>query len=177
MKKLLGVLLVAVATSATLPGVERAVVAGGKAVGLVGENGAKVESGDGCVMLSDHKALYYASGIPEGPDVEVRVKMAIDGLAKSAAILKFGDQFYGFEGADGKVFTGGGVLAKAKLRGQPPAVLDGRIFELVVTRAGGRMRLAIDGKELFNVSDRRSTFGPVALRPWRSTMRVYDFSL
>ena len=177
MKKQLCVVLMAVATGATLSGAERAVVSGGKAVGLVGENGAMVEAGDGCVVLADHKALYYASGIPEGPDVEVRVKMAIDGLAKSAAILKFGDQFYGFEGADGKVFTGGGVLAKAKLRGQPPAVSDGRVFELVVTRAGGRMRLAIDGKELFNVSDRRSTFGPVALRPWRSTMRVYDFSM
>ena len=76
----------------TAVGAERAVVSGGKAVGLVGENGAKVEAGDGCVVLADHKALYYASGIPEGPDVEVRVKMAIDGLAKSAAILKLGDR-------------------------------------------------------------------------------------
>ena len=149
-------LVVAAALAAV--GAERAVVTAGKAVGLVGENGAKVEAGDGCVVLSDHKALYYASGVPEGPDVEVRVKMAIDGLAKSAAILKLGDQFYGFEGADGKVFSGGGVLAKAKLRGQPPAVRDGRVFELVVTRAGGRMRLAIDGKELSSVPDRRSTF-------------------
>ena len=120
MKRLFWI-VVAVAASATLLGAERAVVTGGKAVGLVGENGAKVEAGDGCVVLSDHKALYYASGVPEGPDVEVRVKMAIDGLAKSAAILKLGDQFYGFEGADGSVFSGGGVLAKAKLRGQPPS--------------------------------------------------------
>ena len=100
------------AVAGALMGAERAVMSGGKAVGLVGENGAKVETGDGCVVLSDHKALYYASGIPEGPDVEVRIKMAIDGLAKSAAILKLGDQFYGFEGADGKVFSGGGVLAR-----------------------------------------------------------------
>ena len=167
----------AVAASATLLGAERAVVTGGRAVELVGANGAKAEAGDGCVVLADHKAMYYASGVPEGPDVEVRVKMAIDGLAKSAAIVKLGDQFYGFEGADGKVFSGGGVLAKANLRGQSPAVQEGRIFELVVTRAGGRMRLAIDGKELFNVPDRRSTFGPVALRPWRATMRVYDFTV
>ena len=177
MMKRLFWIVVAVAASATLLGAERAVVTGGRAVGLVGANGAKVESGDGCVVLADHKALYYASGVPEGPDVEVRVKMAIDGLANSAAILKLGDQFYGFEGADGKVFSGGGVLAKANLRGQSPAVQEGRIFELVVTRAGGRMRLAIDGKELFNVPDRRSTFGPVALRPWRATMRVYDFTV
>ena len=177
MMKRLFWIVVAVAASATLLGAERAVVTGGKAVGLMGANGAKVEAGDGCVVLADHKALYYASGVPEGPDVEVRVKMAIDGLAKSAAILKLGDQFYGFEGADGTVFSGGGVLAKANLRGQSPAVQEGRIFELVVTRAGGRMRLAIDGKELFNVPDRRSTFGPVALRPWRATMRVYDFTV
>ena len=124
MKRLFWI-VVAVAASATLLGAERAVVTGGKAVGLVG---AKVEAGDGCVVLADHKALYYASGVPEGPDVEVRVKMAIDGLAKSAAILKLGDQFYGFEGADGKVFSGGGVLAKANLRGQPPVVSDGRVF-------------------------------------------------
>ena len=176
MKRLFWIVM-AVAASATLPGAERAVVTGGRAVGLVGANGAQVEPGDGCVVLADHKALYYASGVPEGPDVEVRVKMAIDGLAKSAAIVKLGDQFYGFEGADGKVFSGGGVLAKANLRGQPPVVSDGRVFELVVTRAGGRMRLAIDGKELFNVPDRRSTFGPVALRPWRATMRVYDFTV
>ena len=37
-------LVVAVALSAV--GAERAVVTGGKAVGLVGENGAKVEAGD-----------------------------------------------------------------------------------------------------------------------------------
>ena len=164
MKRLFWI-VVAVAASATLLGAERAVVTGGKAVGLMGANGAKVEAGDGCVVLADHKALYFASGVPEGPDVEVRVKMAIDGLAKSAAILKLGDQFYGFEGADGKVFSGGGVLAKANLRGQSPAVQEGRIFELVVTRAGGRMRLAVDGKELFNVPDRRSTFDCVRGAP------------
>ena len=169
----------AVAASAALIGAERAVVTGGKAVGLVGENDAKAEIGDGCVVLADHKALYYASGIPEGPDVDVRVKMAIDGLAKSAATLKLGDQTFGFEGADGTMFSSGGILAKAKLRGKAPptAIRDGRIFELRVTRAGGHLRLAIDGKELFDVPDRRGTFGPIAFRPWRSTMRVYDFTI
>ena len=41
-----------VAAALAAAGAERAVVTGGKAVGLVGENGAKVEVGDGCVVLS-----------------------------------------------------------------------------------------------------------------------------
>ena len=64
MMKRLFWIVVAVAASATLLGAERAVVTGGKAVGLMGANGAKVEAGDGCVVLADHKALYYASGVP-----------------------------------------------------------------------------------------------------------------
>ena len=149
-------------------GAECAAVVEGRAVGLVGENGAKVASGAGYVTLVDHKALYYASGVPEGPDVDIRIRMAIDGLAKSAASLKLGDQMFGFEGADGTMFSSGGILAKAKLRGKAPpaAIRDGRIFERRVTRAGGRLRLAFDGTELLNVPDRRGAFGPVALAPF-----------
>ena len=160
-------------------GAECAAVVEGRAVGVVGENGAKVESGAGYVTLVDHKALYYASGVPEGRDVEVRVRMAVDGLAKSAASLKLGDQMLGFEGAGGTMFSNGGVLARAKLGGrEPPAALrDGRIFELRVARTGGRLRVSIDGTELFDVPDGRRKFGAVALRPWRGTMRVYEFSL
>ena len=43
MMKRLFWIVVAVAASATLLGAERAVVTGGKAVGLVGANGAQVE--------------------------------------------------------------------------------------------------------------------------------------
>ena len=82
---------VAVMFAGVMLGAERAVVTGGKAVGLVGANGASIAEGDGYVTLADHKALYYASGVPEGPNVDIRIRMAIDGLAKSAATLKLGD--------------------------------------------------------------------------------------
>ena len=116
MKRIICVSVLALALASA--GAECAAVVEGRAVGLVGENGAKVERGAGYVTLVDHKALYYASGVPEGRDVEVRVRMAVDGLAKSAASLKLGDQMLGFEGAGGTMFSNGGVLARAKLGGR-----------------------------------------------------------
>lgn len=162
-----------------LCGADYAVVSAGKPVGLVAEEGAKLTQNDGYVTLSDHRLLYYAAGVPGGADIEVRIRMAIDGLSNSAASLKFGDQMFGFEGGDGKMFSAGYVVAPAKLsaRNPPASILNGRIFELCLTRTNGRLRLTIDGEEMLNLTDTRAMFGPVALRPWRGTMRVYEFTM
>lgn len=180
MKRLLRCVLVfGLAVSATAIAEEAVFVRDGKAVGLcVADENVTWQEKGGAVVLSHPHALFYGNKTPAGVEVTVRLRLAVDQLAKSAATVVIDEQsHFGLEGAAGRMFTSGPVFKSAKLNRPPPAsIRDGQPFDLVITRARGELTVTIAGEEILRVADPRNAFGPVALRPWRSTMRVYDFS-
>ena len=151
----------------------------GKVVGLVSDPECPVSVENGAVVLKHPKALFYGDRIPGAGDVEIRVKMAIDNLSGSASSFCIdGRSHFGFEGGKKKMFLGGSLFRDAKLDRDPPeCIKDGKIFDFAAIRKGTKITFKINDEIILEVTDKRKSFGTVSLRPWRSTMRVYDFAM
>ena len=125
-----------------------------------------------------HNLLYAGNALGDG-DFRITVRLAILDLARSAASFVIDDHsHFGFEGAAGEIFTSGRLFgSKTSVVGRPADFITaGRPFEFQVIREGNSLRLCIDGKTVHEVKTSTGRFGTIALRPWRSRMRVYDFS-
>ena len=150
----------------------------GKALGLrVFQEDAAWEEAGGAVVLRHPQALFYGNKMPVGADVTIRVRMAADGVEKSAlSIVIDENNHFGIEGADGKTFQSGNLFPNSVKRDPPAAIRNGQAFDVVLTRANGTLTGTIAGEEILRVPDTRAAFGSVAIRPWRSTVRLYDFT-
>ncbi len=110
-----------------------------------------------------------------GPgNFRVSVDLTILDLAKSAATIAIGGSHFGFEGGEGEMFTEGSLLGRKSLG--PPAVHEGKPFRLEVVREDDTLRFLIDGNEIYQTKVDPNRTLNVGLRPWRSTMRVTNFS-
>jgi len=157
---------------------EAVFVKGGNAVGLrVSDQSAAWTQKDGAVVLHHPTALFYGDKVPVGDEVTVRLRLAVDGLAKSATSIVIDEHNqFGIEGANGEMFQSGPLFAPVKISRKPPeAVQGGKTFETVIRRANDELSVTVAGEEIVRVSDTRKTFGSVAVRPWRGTVRLYEF--
>lgn len=154
-------------------------VKGGKITGLVAEPECQMTATADAVVLKDPLALFYGNRIPDAGDVEVKIKMAIDKLNGSAASFVIDERNrFGFEGSAKKMFLSGSLFSGIKIdRDAPDSIREGKTFNFTVTRKGTQLSFKINEEVVLEVVDKRREFGSVALRPWRSTMRVYDFSM
>jgi len=159
---------------------EAVFVKDGKAVGLCAsaEGVAWKEEGD-AVVLRHPSALFYGDKTPVGDEVTVRLRLAVDNLERSAmSIVIGGNNHFGIEGGKGEMFQSGPLFAGKKNERKPPeAVRDGKTFDVVIRRANGEIAFTVAGEEILRVPDTRKAFGNVAVRPWRSTVRLYDFAV
>jgi len=108
-------------------------------------------------------------------DFAVTVRLQIHQLDKSDASLVLNDSHFGFEGSQGEMFTHGDVFGRHELG--PAIVNNGRTFEVAVRRAGNRLLVAIDDQTIRAFDIDPATPVTVGLRPHRSIMRVFDFTL
>ncbi|MDD2600079.1 MAG: sialidase family protein [Kiritimatiellae bacterium] len=154
-------------------------VASGKVVGLLADPDCPILVEDGAAVLKHPSALFYGNRIPGAGDVEITIKMAIDELAGSAASFVIDDtNHFGFEGGSEKMFFNGGLFRDVKVdRTAPQAIKDGKVFLFTVTRKSENLSFKINDEVILEIRDQRKQFGTFALRPWRSAMRVYDFSM
>ncbi len=151
----------------------------GKVAGLLADPECPVTVDNGAVVLKHPKALFYGNRVPGVGDVEIRIKMAIDGLKGSAASFVIDERnHFGFEGGLKKMFLEGSLFRGMKIdRDAPDSIRDGKTFVFTVTRKGTQLSFKINDEVILEVADKRKKFGTIALRPWRSSMRVYDFSM
>lgn len=173
--------LVAVALSAWCgTAAETVFVKDGKAVGLRVAAGSQAvwRESDGAVVLKDPAALFFADKTPVGDDITVRLRLAVDNLARSAlSIVIDENNHFGIEGGKGEMFQSGPLFAGKKNERKPPeAVRGGKPFDVVIRRANGEIAFTVAGEEIIRVPDGRKAFGNIAIRPWRSTVRLYDFT-
>jgi hypothetical protein len=158
---------------------EAVFAAGGRALGLrVVEEGAAWKEEGGAVVLRHPGALFYADKLPVGDDVTVRLRLAADGVEKSALSIVIDERnHFGIEGGHGKMFQSGPLFEAHKAERKPPAAIHGgQPFDVVFCRAKGELTATVAGEEIVRVPDTRKAFGTVAIRPWRSTVRLYEFS-
>ncbi len=116
-----------------------------------------------------------------GPgDFAVTARLALFKSARSAAAFTLGDgNAFGFAGAHGKIFVTGPWFdnARGKPIGEPADFFtDGVPFDFDFRREGDQLRVAIDGKKVYEQKVSTGSLGAVGFSPVRSTMRILRFS-
>lgn len=120
--------------------------------------------------------LFGGKTLDEG-DFRVTARLALRALARSAATFMLGDSHFGFEGGHGRSFVEGPLFQKAKLPTEAKGLIEeGKPFVLEAVCRGGRLTISIDGKPVVETQIGRRSVGRVGFRPWRSTMRLYEFA-
>ena len=166
-------ILLAISTGVAV-GREAVVVQQGRALLATGQE-TGWETRDGSLEASGKEArLVAGTGIGPG-DFEIRSRLEIRKLARSAAAFLVGGSYFGFEGGHGKVFLTGSLFGDAHGTpiGDPADFLrDGVPFELLVARRGDTLRIVIDGKQVWEQKVGTDPLGPFGFLPWRATMRI-----
>lgn len=133
---------------------------------------------------SGKSADRLVSAVSIGPgDFSIKTRLAIVGLARSAASFRLGGgnrAIFGFEGGHGAMYVAGPFFGTDPMAGKigDPAefIEDGKPFDLEVTREGDQLRILIDGRLVRQQTVSVGEMGPAGLVPIRATLRVEHFS-
>jgi len=155
------------------------VVAQGEPTELARFQGSAWTKGDGCLECGGMDNFLFADELTFLGDFKVKVRMSLTGVKNSAASFCIGEHsHFGFDGGGGPMFVQGPALGRTtRFVGEYTDFLtEGEPFDFEVTRQDGKLAISIDGKQAYQ---QKSTglLGPVGLRPWRATMRVYDLTI
>lgn len=120
--------------------------------------------------------LYGGRLIGEG-DFGITVRFSLTELDGTAASLVFGGNHFGFDGRGETLFIEGPDLGPTRLLGPSVEYIKpGQSVEAQVIRRGKNLAFRLAGKEVLSVPFKTGSVGLVGLRPWRGTMRVFDFT-
>ena len=150
-------------------------VAGGEAK-LVREDGKTWRRGEGfleCTGVDNY--LYAARDLGDGA-FRVSARISIAKIEGTAASLVLGGSHFGFDSRTGQMFAEGGPFGKTRSVGKiADFIKPGVPFTAGAIYEKDQIVLSIDGKEVLRQKMGGGFPGSLALRPWRSTMRVYEF--
>ncbi|MFT6617239.1 MAG: hypothetical protein ACJASX_000121 [Limisphaerales bacterium] len=133
--------------------------------------------GDGCIYSSGTHYLFADQGLGPG-DFTVRARLSLDELNGSAAAFVLDNDKFGFEGIHRRMYVQGPKFANGLTIGEPADfITPGKPFDLLVTRTGKKLIFQIDGQKVWSTPYDVNEIFSVGLRPWRNTMRIYDFSI
>lgn len=145
---------------------------------LVREIGRKWTQGDGYLECSGPDNYLQAGMAVGSGDFRITVELTILNLERSAASLVIGDDsHFGFAGGNNKMFVEGPFF-RGEAKFLDPAegtVPEGKPFVVEVVRKGAKTEFFIGGKKVHSHGPDVAPIGRIALRPWRSTMRVHRF--
>lgn len=156
---------------------EAVFVRNGQAVDVIEQGAGWSTEGRELVGSGTGNYLWAGKTIGQG-DFEIRATLSLDRFEHTAAsfsMLQWGN--FGFDGhgvffAEGPLFAGHGQ----KLPATSELITPGEPFEFRLARQGATLSLSIDGRELMKINATDQAIGQFGLRPWRSTMRVREFS-
>lgn len=141
------------------------------------QHGSHWKVGNGWLEGSGKGNYLYGSQLIGPGDFEVKVRFSLADLDSTAASLTFGDNHFGFDGRGETLFIEGPDLGPTRLlRSNSEHVKPGHPVVAKVTRCGTKLTFQLAGKEILTVPFKSGAVGLVGLRPWRGTIRVYDFT-
>ena len=158
------------------PAAELAVIANGRMKAATAVNG-KWEPGEKCIVSTGTHYLFADRGIGAG-DFKVRARLSLDALNGSAAAFVLDNNKFGFEGSHRRMFVQGPKFADGLTIAEPEDfITPDQPFDLLVSRIGKSLTFHIDGKKVWETEFDVNEIKSVGLRPWRATMRIYEFSV
>ena len=146
---------------------------------LVRVVGKPWKRGKGCIECGGTGNFLYAAKAIGSGDFHIKARLTILKLRRSAATFTFdGKSHFGFEGGTGKMFVEGRLFGgRSKFIGEAAAFFqEGKPFGFEVIREGPKVRFLIGGKQAYEAALGNRALGLFGFRPWRSTMRIHDFS-
>ncbi len=113
-----------------------------------------------------------------GSNYKVSAHLEMEDIEGSAASFTInGDNQFGFSGGSGTMFTGGSFFANAPSLDITPPIEESVGFDFEMISQDNKLRFLIDGNEVFAMDQPTDFVGFVGFRPWRSLMRISDFSV
>ncbi|MBN2294746.1 MAG: exo-alpha-sialidase, partial [Pirellulales bacterium] len=124
------------------------------------------------------QGLYLYAGMELGPgDFHIRSRISVEKLNGTAASFLLGRNSFGFDDPAKMRFWFKHQDTKTTNFG-PAAetITPGKPFLFEVVRRGKILAFMIDGKEIHHCKFDRNAVGKIGFRPWRSMIRVREFS-
>ena len=145
--------------------------------GSVREIGNKWTCKEGSLVCGGTGSFLVAGKAVGTGDFQIRARLSLERLDGTAASLMIGENHFGFDGRGKKFFVEGPALGQTRLLGDAGKVIaPGKPFEIEVTRKNTTLSFRIDGKEVHTAKYTLAPVCAIGFRPWRATMRLYDFS-
>ncbi len=155
---------------------EVAFVADGRSV-AVRQVGRHWTASDGGLQCSGEGNFLVGAHTLGPGDFRVNVRLRLEGLDGTAASLVIGQNHFGFDGRGNRLFIEGRDFGTTRLLGPSEEhIQSGRPFDVEVMRSGRELTTRINGRMVHRAEYSLDPIPAVALRPWRATMRVHEFS-
>lgn len=168
-------LAVLACSGAPLLAAELSIISEGRMESAQAMKGQWLEGRDQIYSTGRHY-LFANHGLGKG-GFTIRARLSLDELDRTAAAFTIDGNQFGFEGAHQWMFVQGPEFGKSRILGDPRKfITPGKPFEFEVTRAAGRLTFRIDEKEVWSCPFHMNEIHWFALRPWRATMRIHEFS-
>jgi hypothetical protein len=155
------------------------IIRDGKVINLVHpEPGHAYASKNGTAEVRDSRKI-FAMDAKLGAEFTVKARMRIDNAEKSAAAVVFDEKdMFLFGGSAGKMMIQSALFKVVKLdRPAPKAVLEGKMFDLEITRSATAFTIRIDGESIVEMKDSVPAIHSLGLRPWAGVMWIESLVL
>ncbi|MEY3911202.1 MAG: hypothetical protein RJA37_1261 [Verrucomicrobiota bacterium] len=159
---------------AALNAAELDIIREGKVINLVHpEPGHAYASKNGAVEVRDPRKVFTMDA-KLGGEFIMKARMRIDNALKSAAAVVFDEKdLFLFGGSAGKMMFQSARFKGVKLdRPAPQSVLDGKMFDLVITRSASAFAIRIDGESIVEMKGGAPEIRSLGLRPWGGVMWI-----
>jgi hypothetical protein len=150
------------------------IVRDGKVINLVHpEPGHPYPNKNGAVEVRDPRKVFSLDA-KLGNEFTVKARLRIENAKVSAAAVVFDERdLFLFGGSAGKMLFQSARFKGVKLdRTAPQVVLDGKLFDLEITRSASAFAIRIDGEVLVEWTGKVPEIRSLGLRPWGGVMWI-----
>ncbi len=124
--------------------------------------------------------LYATKAIKPDTDFRIKVRLSLRDPKGSSTTLVLGEEdYFGLGDVHGRLFVMGSMLRRQHLTVAAKKIVlrPGRIFTLEASRQGKELSFRLNRTKVYSQTLTEPLHGSVALRPWSTMTRVYDFSV
>jgi len=146
---------------------------------LVEAIGQKWVQGEGFLEGSGPGNLLRTVRAIGSGNFHLKVELSIFQLERSGASIVLGESsHFGFSSGNDRMFVEGPIFPGGRQMLDPTGehLREGQRFRLEIIRKENQMRFLVDGQVVYSMVSDGGPIGQVSLRPWRSRMRVMQFT-